>query len=380
VHDTGIGLTAEAKSKLFNKFQQADGSTTRRFGGTGLGLSICRDLLDLMGGRIDMVDRAGGGSIFWLVLPLQTVSATPAEPAVIGAPKAAPLLGRRILMVGEASLSHGIHARWLEEAGASVERIGACETRFEALTRAEAESSPYDLIVLDLAEPGPATETLARLAHSGTDGVRPPLVLISETTDPQRARDMPFEAILTRPLRRCAFLESLGALMAPIDDLAPSPDTAQGAAPAEEDLPATETLGLVLLAEDNAINTLLARTLLESAGFQVECVVNGAQAVEAVRGRDFDLILMDVQMPIMGGLEATGLIRAMGGRQGEVPIIAMTASAMAADQQACLDAGMNGFISKPIDPAAFIDTLEAISWGGEDDTADVDAADTISIG
>ena len=230
VHDTGIGLSVEAKAKLFQKFQQADGSITRRFGGTGLGLSICRQLIELMGGEIGVVDRSGNGSIFWIEVTLANA--------------------------------------WT---------------------------------------PSPNVRALA------------------------------------------------------VDEIEPDRSP-----PGEASAPAAKGRR-ILLVEDNEINTLLASTLLEDAGYAVDCVANGRDAVAAARPDRYDLILMDVQMSVMDGLQATRLIRAAG---GAMPIVAMTANAMRHDQETCLDAGMDGFVSKPIDAESFLAVVarairaDAVATGG----------------
>jgi signal transduction histidine kinase/CheY-like chemotaxis protein/HPt (histidine-containing phosphotransfer) domain-containing protein len=351
VRDSGIGLTPEAKAKLFNKFQQADGSTTRRFGGTGLGLSICRQLIELMDGRIDVRDREGGGSIFWIELPMRTASVAVSPSA--DAPDGRGLGGRRILMLSEGALNRGLLTRWLEAQGALVDGASGGEACLEALTRSAAEGAPYDIVVVDPIAPGSLAGEVADIIRHRAERARPRLVLITYAHGGANAVEAAFDAIVTRPLRRRATLDRLARLIESRPD--------QDAAPAIRP-PATAAArrGMVLLVEDHPINTLLARTLLENAGFHVECATNGAEAIEAVRLRPFDLILMDMQMPVMGGLEATRLIRAMGPIQAAMPLMAMTANAMASDQEACLAAGMNGHIAKPINPSSLIATLNEV--------------------
>jgi CheY-like chemotaxis protein len=188
---------------------------------------------------------------------------------------------------------------------------------------------------------------------------RPVVVMVSSMGDPlteRAAAEAGIDVFLVKPVRHGALLESLrralGRVAEAPEDIRPAGESA---------VPADLHAVRVLLAEDNEINTLLARTILEHAGFRVRCVANGRDALEAVRHEPFDLILMDVQMPVMDGLEATRRIRALGGAFAELPIVAMTANAMATDRAACLDAGMDDFIAKPIDVAAFLGVLERMS-------------------
>ena len=345
VSDTGIGLTPEAKGKLFQKFQQADGSITRRFGGTGLGLSICRELVELMGGAIGVEDRRGGGSTFWVEIELA------AGLREIERGRPANLRGVRILVVDDLEINRTIFRRQLEEYGAIVREAASGAACLAALAQADADAKAYDLVLMDHMMPGMAGDQVAELIRANADLHQPRLVLASSMGVPlstDRAAHAGFDAFLTKPVRHKMLVDCLAGLMA----------QGETAASAETSAASTETRPLgqvrVLLAEDNAINTLLATTLLEAVGYSVETVVNGAQAVEAAQRSRYDLILMDVHMPLMDGLEASRRIRALAGAAGSVPIVAMTANAMKSDREACLAAGMSDFVSKPIDADAFL--------------------------
>jgi signal transduction histidine kinase/CheY-like chemotaxis protein len=343
VSDTGIGLTPEAKGKLFQKFQQADGSITRRFGGTGLGLSICRQLVELMDGAIGVNDRPGGGSSFWFEIEL-AAGAT----ARAGRRPAAGLPGVRVLVVDDVAINRTVIRRQLEEMGAIVGEAENGSACLKAMMRAQAEGAAYELVLIDQVMPEMTGDNLAERIRSDGGLPQPRIVLASPIGAPARGDRAAVNALLTKPIRRQALVECLSGLAA---NAAAGPEIKPPAAPSD---PGPARRGRVLLAEDNVINTLLARTLLEAAGYSVDAVVNGAEAVEAAGLDRFDLVLMDVHMPVMDGLEASRGIRALDGEAGAVPIVAMTANAMTNDRDACLDAGMDDFVSKPFDADAFL--------------------------
>jgi CheY-like chemotaxis protein len=346
VNDTGIGLTPEAKSKLFQKFQQADGSISRRFGGTGLGLSICRQLVTLMGGQIGVQDRRGGGSTFWVEIALEPGAVAEAMPA-----RAADLCGVRILVVDDMEINRTIFRRQLEGDGAIVAEAADGETCLKMLERAQGKALPFDIVLMDHMMPGMGGDTVAERIRGDANLRQPRLVLASSVGVPlstDRAAGAGFDAFLTKPVRHQALLTRLASL---ITEAGPERPGTDSLAP-DDTGPVAQ--GRILVAEDNTINILLATTLLEAMGFSVEAVVDGAAAVEAAQHARYDLILMDIHMPVMDGLEATRCIRALGGEAAVVPIVAMTANAMASDREACLAAGMDDFVSKPFDPDAFL--------------------------
>jgi signal transduction histidine kinase/DNA-binding response OmpR family regulator len=356
VRDTGIGLSTEAKAKLFQKFQQADGSITRRYGGTGLGLSICRQLMDLMEGRIGVEDAPEGGAVFWIELDLVQAGK---HPKVCRSD----LRNARVLVVDGSALNRTIFRRQLECCGAIVAEADSAEACFTLLGAAEQTGEPFAAVLVDQMLPETSGEAVVRSLRA-REGKAPALVMASSMGEPmtaQRAAEIGLDAYLTKPVRHQALIATLGQALggAPVEDDS-APDVAD-----------VVTIGdggaRVLLAEDNEINTLLARTILEQVGFSVTCVNNGVEAVAAFLAEPFDLVLMDVQMPVMDGLQATRRIRAVGGAASGVPIVAMTANAMRSDRDACLEAGMDDFISKPIDAAAFLALLERVMVEGPDE-------------
>jgi PAS domain S-box-containing protein len=353
-HDTGVGVPADAKPRLFQKFQQADGSITRKFGGTGLGLSICRQLVELMGGTIGVDDRPGGGSIFWIELELPH-----ADKAVDGRRKTRRALkGQRILVVDDIEINRSIFARQLEAEGAIMAEASDGPSALAAIVTADATGAPFDMVLMDHMMPGMGGDTVTEKIRANGSIKQPRVILASSIGAPQpseRAHDAGFDAFLTKPVRQQALVTCLAELVT--SERADAAAPVKPVPPPEAPAPAQTADGRVLLAEDNEINALLATTILEEAGYSVEAVQNGVEAVEAARRGAFDLILMDVQMPVMDGLQATRLIRELAGPAGQTPIVALTANAMRSDQDRCLEAGMNDFVSKPLDPDDFLNVV-----------------------
>ena len=354
VEDTGIGISEENKAKLFQKFQQADNSITRRYGGTGLGLSICRELVDLMNGRIGVSDREGGGSVFWLEVELPHGGPLADDESRRGDR----LKDRRILVVDDMEINRLIFRRQLEAEGATVEEA---EDGPEALSRivlADAKGTPYDVLLLDHMMPGMTGEVVAAKIRSNGALAQPRIVLASSIGMMLNADSRAsFDTVLTKPVREAILVDCL--CQAGGVELKAAIDPSSSPAPLVEESAVHQprprrARGRVLLAEDNEINVMVARSLLESAGYVVECAPDGEAAVEAVRQRSFDIILMDMRMPKMDGLQATRIIRTLPPPAGKLPIVAMTANAMSEDKDACLAAGMTEFLSKPFKPDVFL--------------------------
>jgi signal transduction histidine kinase/DNA-binding response OmpR family regulator len=350
VQDTGVGVSPEAKGLLFQKFQQADGSITRRFGGTGLGLSISRELIALMNGRIGVEDSARGGSTFWFEVDLAAGLAPLVEAPTVGT-----LKGLRILVVDDIELNRSIFVRQLEAEGAIVTEAPGGSACLKAVACAEQIGQPYDIVLLDHMMPDIAGDSVAEMIRSHSEWRQPKLVLASSMGAPlkgDRASQAGFDAFLTKPVRHQALVDCLARVCAV--QMAAAGEPMAKPPCIDLDVPARAR---ILLVEDNQINTLLAVTLLEEAGYRVECATNGQEAIEAAKRCVFDLILMDIQMPVMNGLDAARAIRGLGGPNSLAPIVAMTANAMREDQDSCLAAGMNDFVSKPIELQTFLATV-----------------------
>lgn len=354
IEDTGIGISDEAKSRLFQKFQQADSSTARKYGGTGLGLSICHQLVHLMGGEIGVSDREGGGSVFWFEIAL------PNGKAVAATTARGELVGQRVLVVDDLAINRRIFRSALEAHGAVVEEAKDGPSALGILVQADAMEEPFTAVLLDHAMPGLSGAAVAAKIRANSTLVQPRLVLASSIGMVLEAESRAgFDAVLTKPLREMTLIQCLGSAHCECGEVTSAPlppkpapeNTAEPQAPSAEK---TLIHGRVLLVEDNEINVMVARTLLEAAGFAVDIAGDGIVAVEAAKTHEYDLILMDMQMPRMGGVEAARAIKALPQPYSTTPIVAMTANAMRQDREACSAAGMVDFIAKPINPDAFL--------------------------
>ncbi|WKB51868.1 hybrid sensor histidine kinase/response regulator [Eleftheria terrae] len=355
VSDTGIGLDAAQQALLFQPFSQADNSTTRRFGGTGLGLVICRRLLELMGGQIGVQSRPGAGATFWFELPL-----TACEP---GTPLGGPLPPARpqwVLVVDDDAATRAALVRLLQGMGhQAAGAAGAAEAR-QLWQAHRPQGLRRTVVLLDAGLPDGAALSLA--AEFAREAPAPRVLLMCRPQEPDTLRQQSQRAgvhgWLSKPVLPAPLRVALG-------EASSDPATRPG----HLSLPALRGMK-VLLAEDNPLNRELAIELLQRAGVQVSTVGSGREAVEAVQHDSFDAVLMDVQMPEMDGFEATRRIRALGGPHAWLPIIAMTAHAMAGDRERSLAAGMDDHLAKPIDTALLLRTLQR--WGGQQ--PEVDAA------
>jgi signal transduction histidine kinase/CheY-like chemotaxis protein len=350
VRDTGIGIPPEVQDRLFQAFSQADSSTTRRFGGTGLGLAICRRLVNLMAGEIGVDSEVGRGSTFWLTIPLGKVESAsrPSPDALVYDP--AVLRGLRALIVDDNATNRHILREQLRAWKVLADEVDSGPAALEQLRAAAAGQTPYRIVLLDFQMPG-----MSGLDVANAVGAIPMLggvtmVLLTSWVQPglsTAARETGIAACLPKPVRTQRLLRTVLEALGPLvtDSRAVRDVVAPPAAPSA----ATGTLGRILAAEDNAVNKQLIVRLLEKARFDVDLVEDGAQAVDAVARTRYDAVLMDCQMPNMDGYEATAIIRrAEAGTGRHLPIIALTASAMEADRERCLAAGMDDFLSKPI--------------------------------
>jgi CheY-like chemotaxis protein len=353
VADTGIGVAPEVQRNLFQRFVQADSSTTRKYGGTGLGLAICRRLVDLMHGEIGIVSAPGKGSTFWFVAEFGSAGPAPTESETS-------LERRHILVVDDNPTNRKFFHHALDRWKARHETVDSAEAALRELRRAAAKE-PYDLVLLDHHMPGTDGLTLARMIGADPALNAPPLVLISsdgERMTPAQMKEHGLAACEFKPIPA----GRLRDLILRVLDM-PSPSRTPRPAAPEPGSPSGPAKPRILVAEDNRVNQKVALQYLKNAGFTAAVVANGQEAIEALRQNPYELVLMDVQMPVMDGLEATRRIRQAQaahepGFCREIRIVAMTANAMAGDREICLAAGMDDYTSKPLTPTGIKIVLE----------------------
>jgi two-component system sensor histidine kinase/response regulator len=358
VRDTGIGLTQAQMNQLFHSFQQADSSTSRQYGGTGLGLAIARELSALMGGEVGVNSRLGEGSTFWFTARFgRSQHAVPllGTSAVAG--------GRRVLVVDDNAIARQVLQEMLKRLGFVAEAVDGAVAAMAAVEQADLDGRPYALVLLDWQMPGIDGLEAGRRIRTMRLRQPPQLLLVTAFgVDDAMAQVQPgeFAAVLAKPVNPALLL---GHVSQALNELPVTEATGASAAMSASSRhlagpgPLQDLRGAhVLAVDDNDINLQVVQEILEDAGLQVSTAADGAQALAMVRALRYDLVLMDMQMPVMDGLEATRAIRALADH-GDLPIVAMTANAMAQDRQRCLDAGMNDFVAKPIEPDRLFDVL-----------------------
>ena len=355
VRDTGIGIPPEALGRLFKKFTQVDTSTTRRFGGTGLGLAIAKQLAELMGGTIGVQSEPGHGSEFWFTSRFQK------QPPGKTAPQSLPasLAGARALVVDDNPSNREIIVAQLKAWGLHSSEAADGPAAVKLLYQALEKGVPYRLVITDMQMPGMDGEALGRIVASEQRFAGTKLVMLTslgQRGDARRLAESGFSAALVKPVRQSELFDCLTSVLgdAGIPTQQQPPDNSCRL----RKLPRTNVR--VLLAEDNITNQQVALAILGKLGVRVDGVANGREVLEALRSIPYDLVLMDVQMPEMDGLEATRTLRAAGSKtlNANIPIIAMTAHAMQGDREACLAAGMDDYIAKPVSPAGLSALLE----------------------
>ena len=363
VSDTGVGIPENRLELLFECFTQADASTSRRFGGTGLGLTISKQLVELMGGEIGGESQEGKGSTFWFTARFDVQSE--AESREFRTPF--DLCRKRIMIVDDNESNRMVLRKQLESW-----RIPHAEAEdgiaaLRVLRAAAEQRQPFDLVVLDHHMPGMGGADCARRIRSDSMLRDASLVLLTSLGSKETDKDfdqLGFAACLTKPVKQSQFFDCLISVLGaesseeqpPLQQRSSEPDPALGAFAGAR----------ILLAEDNPTNQLVVTAMLKKKGVTVDTVANGLEAIRALEERPYDLVLMDVQMPELDGLEATRRIRAADSNvlDREIPVIAMTAHAMQGDRETCIEAGMDDYLTKPVRPKELFETVA--HWSGEE--------------
>jgi CheY-like chemotaxis protein/HPt (histidine-containing phosphotransfer) domain-containing protein len=350
VLDTGIGIPEDKQQLIFEPFSQADGSTTRRFGGTGLGLTISSKLVSLMGGELWVESVVGQGSAFHFTAVMQVGEEVPEEQPLS-------LAGLAVLVVDDMQLNRRVMERTLRRWRIKPTAVGSAQEALEEVVAAARRGAPYPMALIDMQMPDIDGFELARRLKCLPEARGLSVLMLSssgEVPDPACCRELGIAGCASKPVSQGDLLRlisrTLGTERAETPRISPAPSSPSGSVKQLR----------ILLAEDNVINRRLALQILTARGHDVTAAENGREAIEAVERNRFDVVLMDVQMPEMSGVEATRVIRDREKLSGaHLPIIAMTAHAMKGDRERCLDSGMDGYIAKPIDREQLLRLVEA---------------------
>ncbi len=349
ISDTGIGIPADRMDRLFRSFSQVDSSTTRRFGGTGLGLAICKRLSNMMGGHIGAESKEGEGATFWFTArfgkQLHATAESHCLPVEIHA--------KRILAVDDNRASRELLSTYLGSWGYRSNSADSGPAALALLHQAAADEDPYDLVIIDHMMPIMDGDALVKGIKASPDLRNMPMVMLvpcGRREDDGCRKEIGVDAFLSKPIRPSSLYDCLLTVFhAARKPVAAKTSAAGGTCP-----PPPEILNgniRILVVEDNLINQMVAVKILEMGGIETDTAANGHEALQKLEISSYDLVLMDIQMPVMDGYEATARIRKSRGSISahNIPIIAMTANAMKGDQEKCLQAGMDDYISKPVD-------------------------------
>jgi len=357
IRDTGIGIPADKIGMLFQQFTQVDASTTRKFGGTGLGLAISKQLAEMMGGEIGVESVEGQGSEFWFTARLGLRS----EAASGETPQPAELSGVRVLIIDDNATSREILVTRLNSWGMRPEEANDGPSGLQSLHRAVSEEDPFRLAIVDMQMPSMDGESVGQAVKADGKIADTRLVMLTSLGmrgDAKRLQEIGFVGYAVKPVRHEELKGVLSQALADGEDGRSRPMATRHTA--REALPDfSHQKARILLAEDNITNQKVALGILKKLGLSADAVANGREAIESLKTLPYDLILMDVQMPEMDGMEATRQIRSGQFRapNEDIPIIAMTAHAMQGDKDKCLQAGMNDFVAKPVSPSSLAEAL-----------------------
>ena len=374
VRDTGIGIPENKIGILFEKFSQVKASTTRKFGGTGLGLAISKQLVEMMGGIVGVASREGKGSEFWFTVRLGLGLGNQSEKAERNSQNKANLRGIRVLIVDDNATSREVLTTLMFSRGMRAVAAENGAQALIALQQARQENDAFAIAVIDMQMPEMDGETLGRAIKADEGLASTRMVMLNSLgmrPDSQSYAQAGFSSYMNKPIRGNELFKTLSQVLSGVDDARQVPD----AATRDSDRKPSPTFAgmnvRILLAEDNPTNREVALGMLKKLGIHAEAVADGAEAIAALESNPYDLVLMDVRMPVMDGVEAARQIRnpKSSVRNHRIPIIAMTANAMESDRQSCLAAGMNDFVPKPASMAVLRDALKKWLRIGDTDSA-----------
>ncbi|MBN1277362.1 MAG: response regulator [Deltaproteobacteria bacterium] len=362
IEDTGIGIPREGADRLFKSFSQVDPSTTRKYGGTGLGLAISKQLVKKMNGEIGVVSEPDMGSRFWFTALFKKQPGIQHEKTI---PKES-VKSKKILLVDKNDSSRESISTHIGSWGCLYEEASTAAEAVEKLDKAACEKSPFHICIIAQMLDDMNGEDLGKMINSNPEHRDITLIMLAYfglRGDASRVKEIGFSAYLPKPVKRAQLLACLEAVIENKSYLK-KPHQKKVLVTKHSLLDSEKHNMKILLAEDNPVNQKLALKLLEKFGYSADPVSTGQEAVDILKKKQYDLVLMDIQMPDMDGFEATAVIRdkTSGVLDNEIPIIAMTAHAMKGDNQKCFDSGMNDYISKPIDAQLLIEKLKHWSW------------------
>jgi signal transduction histidine kinase/CheY-like chemotaxis protein len=357
ISDTGVGISPDRLDRLFRAFSQADASTTRIYGGTGLGLAISRRLAELMGGTVGVESTLGTGSTFWFTAELKVVPGAGVVPSI-------DVRGIRVLAASGSDVLRNTLREQAASWGFDAVEAADGETALKMLSESALQGDPFRVALIDKDLPGIDERQFAAIVQSRPDIANTVLMILlrmEESAEPAELRTMGFAGAITKPVQQSRLFDAIMNAMASTGQ---APAWTRAAQDAPVAVAPAKTLGNVriLLAEDNEINQLVMVELLARTGYPCDVVGDGRRVLDALQTRSYDLVLMDCQMPEMDGFETARALRRReretGGRR--VPIIALTANALKGDRERCLDAGMDSYVSKPVDPKRLVETIQTV--------------------
>lgn len=357
IKDTGPGIPLEAQSRLFQSFTQVDASITRKHGGTGLGLAISRKLSEMLGGNMRLESQTGSGSRFIFTIQTRAAQAESGQDLLL---PILDLADKKVLVVDDNATNLRILSAYFAHWHMQVELIDSADRALAIAIESNVNHRDFDLIVTDMQMPGMDGVTLAKELKSSLGSKTPPIILLSSVGREEIKKNLGvelFQKTLQKPVKLSQLLDAVSNALQSRSKVISNKIASEEINPQDESLLAQHYPFSILLAEDNGVNQLVAKRLLKRYGYRADLAANGIEVLEAMKTREYDVILMDVQMPEMSGFEATEHIRLNNQLSKKPWIIALTANALEGDRERCLEVGMNDYLSKPIRPQELKESL-----------------------